>query len=287
MPNGRWSGASEPVGIEPLNEHVKTERAKTEPAAFAPDSPLVGAVHPAENHEPRHGGAKPSLLILHYTGMSSAAKAIDWLARTESRVSCHYVIDEEGRVTQMVPEGRRAWHAGVSHWRGETDINSHSIGIEIQNPGHEHGYPDFPAAQMQAVVALTRDIMRRHRMPADCVLAHSDVAPGRKIDPGEKFSWALLAKEGLGLWVRPSPVRADDPGLGLGDKGARVARAQERFASYGYDVKPSGILDAATEKVLKAFQSHFRPRRVDGRLDRSTEVTLERLLAASRRRVAA
>jgi N-acetylmuramoyl-L-alanine amidase len=273
--------------IEPLKSENATEHAKSEPAAFAPDSPLVAAVHPAENHEPRRDGVRPSLVILHYTGMSSAAKAIDWLARAESRVSCHYVIDRDGRITQMVPEGQRAWHAGVSYWRGETDINSHSIGIEIQNPGHEHGYPDFPPAQMRAVIDLTRDIVHRHRMPADGVLAHSDVAPGRKIDPGEKFGWALLAKEGLGLWVRPSPVRADDPGLGIGDKGARVARAQERFASYGYDLRPNGVFDAATEKVLKAFQSHFRPRRVDGRLDRSTEVTLERLLAASRRQVAA
>jgi N-acetylmuramoyl-L-alanine amidase len=254
---------------------------------FAPDTLLVDVVHPAHNREARRGGAKPSLLILHYTGMSSAAKAIDWLARAESGVSCHYVIDEDGRITQMVPESQRAWHAGVSHWRGETDINSHSIGIEIHNPGHQHGYPEFPPAQMRAVIALSKDIARRHHMAPDGILAHSDVAPGRKIDPGEKFNWLLLAKEGLGLWVRPSPVRADDPGLGHGAHGQRIARAQECLASYGYDVEASGTLDAATEKVLKAFQSHFRPRRVDGRLDRSTEVTLERLLEASRRRVAA
>ena len=124
-------------------------------------------------------------------------------------------------------------------------------------------------------------------MSADAVLAHSDIAPGRKIDPGEKFSWMHLAKAGLGTWVRPSFVRADDPGLGLGDCGPVVARAQEHLAAYGYKVEPTGVLDENTEKVLKAFQLHFRPRRVDGRLDRSTEATLERLLEASRRRVAA
>jgi N-acetylmuramoyl-L-alanine amidase len=255
--------------------------------SFPSDTPLSHDIHPAENREARRGGVKPSLLILHYTGMPSAAKAIDWLGRAESGVSCHYVVDEAGRITQLVPEEQRAWHAGVSYWRGETDINSHSIGIEIHNPGHQHGYPDFPPDQMAAVVALSKDIVRRHRIAPENVLAHSDVAPGRKIDPGEKFNWLLLAKEGLGLWVRPSPVRADDPGLGVGASGSRIARTQERLASYGYDVEATGTLDPATEKVLKAFQLHFRPRRVDGRLDRSTEVTLERLIGASRKRTAA
>ncbi|MBS0238019.1 MAG: N-acetylmuramoyl-L-alanine amidase [Proteobacteria bacterium] len=254
---------------------------------FKADTPLSHHVHPADNREARRGGVKPSLLILHYTGMSSAAKAIDWLGRSESGVSCHYVVDEAGRITQLVPEEQRAWHAGVSYWRGETDINSHSIGIEIHNPGHQNGYPDFPPDQMAAVIALSKDIVRRHHIAPDNVLAHSDVAPGRKIDPGEKFNWLLLAKEGLGLWVRPSPVREDDPGLGPGASGPRVLRAQEHLASYGYDVNATGTLDPGTEKVLKSFQLHFRPRRVDGRLDRSTEVTLERLVEASRKRAAA
>jgi len=254
---------------------------------FTADSRLVSAVHPAENKEPRRDGIKPSLLILHYTGMSSAAKAIDWLSRAESGVSCHYVIDEAGEITQLVPEELRAWHAGASYWRGETDINSHSIGIEIQNPGHQDGYPDFPRVQMDAVIALGKDITRRHAMAADAVLAHSDVAPGRKIDPGEKFSWMLLAKAGLGFWVRPSFVRPDDSGFGRGDCDPAIARAQGYLAAYGYNVEPTGVLDENTEKVLTAFQLHFRPRRVDGRLDRSTEATLERLVEASRRRNAA
>lgn len=254
---------------------------------FPPDTPLTHAVCMAHNREPRRGNAKPSLLILHYTGMSSAEKAIDWLSRPESGVSCHYVVDENGRVTQLVPEEFRAWHAGVSSWKGETDINSHSIGIEIHNPGHQHGYPEFPPEQMQAVIALSKDIVRRHHISPDHILAHSDVAPGRKIDPGEKFSWLHLAKEGLGLWVRPSPVRADDRGLGPGADEPRVLNAQKNLAAYGYGIDATGVLDADTEKVLKAFQLHFRPRRADGRLDRSTEVTLERLLEASRKRAAA
>ena len=254
---------------------------------FAADSRLVSSVHVAENREPRRGGVRPSLLILHYTGMSSAAKAIDWLARAESNVSCHYVVDEDGRITQLVPESLRAWHAGASYWRGETDINSHSIGIEIQNPGHQHGYPDFPAAQMAGVIALGKDIAQRHGMAADAVLAHSDIAPGRKIDPGEKFNWALLARQGLGLRVRPSLLRADDPGLDPGACGRRVSEAQEMLALYGYRVERTGVLDDLTCHVLKAFQAHFRPRRVDGRLDRSTELTLERLIGAAHRRAAA
>ena len=254
---------------------------------FKADSALVARVHPAHNQEPRRGNVRPSLLVLHYTGMSSAEKAIDWLARPESGVSCHYVIDEKGGITQLVSEGRRAWHAGVSFWRGERDVNSHSIGIEIQNPGHQHGYPDFPPAQMEAVIALSKDIVERHGMVAENVVAHSDVAPGRKIDPGEKFNWSLMAKEGLGLWVRPAPIRTDDRGFGGGACNERIVQAQCGLASFGYDIDATGVLDAATEKVLKAFQSHFRPRRVDGRLDRSTEVTLERLLEVFQRRDAA
>ena len=169
------------------------------------DSKLVDALHPSPNTGDRKKGSRPRLILLHYTGMPTAEKAIHWLAHPKSKVSCHYVIDDTGEITQMVPEGMRAWHAGVSHWAGETDINSASIGIEIQNPGHEHGYPDFPAEQMQAVAALCRDIAQRRAIRAESILAHSDVAPGRKIDPGEKFDWAWLAANGVGHWVEPAP----------------------------------------------------------------------------------
>lgn len=248
---------------------------------FAPDSPCVSDVRAACNVEPRRGCAAPSLVVLHYTGMSCANKAIDWLARAESGVSCHYVIDEGGRITQLTPESQRAWHAGVSSWRGEPDVNSRSIGIEIQNPGHEHGYPDFPAEQMQAVIALCQDIVSRNRIARHDVLAHSDVAPERKIDPGEKFDWRLLADAGVGLWIEPAPVAADDTGFALGDRSPLIAEAQRLLAMYGYDAPQSGVLDEKTGKVLRAFQLHFRPRRVDGRLDRSTRSTLELLVASA------
>lgn len=250
------------------------------PTLAVPDSALVDAIHPSPNIEPRQAGFKPDLIVLHYTGMSSAAKAIDWLSRPESRVSAHYVVDLDGAITQMVAEEMRAWHAGVSVWRGETDINSLSIGIEIQNPGHEDGYHEFPLLQMQAVEALCRDIGTRHGVKPERVLAHSDIAPSRKIDPGEKFDWAWLAARGIGHWVGPVEIDAADQGLGCGASGPQVAELQGLLRDYGYGCADHGELDEPTRVVVKAFQRHFRPARVDGRIDRSTLVTLERLIAA-------
>ncbi len=248
--------------------------------SFAPDTQLGAAVVPAVNREPRRLAVRPNMLVLHYTGMLSAEKAVMWLACAESKVSCHYVVDEAGRITQLVPENERAWHAGVSCWHGETDLNSASIGIEIQNPGHELGYHDFPSAQITAVIALSADIQTRHGIPPERILAHSDIAPHRKIDPGEKFPWATLAAGGIGHWTQPSAVRRDDNGLGIGDTGAGVRQAQQLFSAYGYETTRDGIFDAETERVVCAFQRHFRPDRCDGRIDLSTLATLERLLHA-------
>jgi N-acetylmuramoyl-L-alanine amidase len=234
---------------------------------------------PSPNYEPRVGGRAPDMLILHYTGMEQADAALDWLTREESRVSCHYLIDEEGRITQMVRESERAWHAGQSSWAGETDLNSCSIGIEIHNPGHEFGYPDFPDAQMHAVETLCLDILGRHAIRPERVLAHSDIAPGRKRDPGEKFDWARLAKSGIGLHVPPAPL-GDDAGLGLGDEGEAVAHLQRGLARFGYGVEVTGTFGKGLEQVVEAFQRHFRPARIDGRADVSTQATLERLIAA-------
>jgi len=251
---------------------------------LAPDTPLVGAVHPSPNHEPRRGGPA-DMLLLHYTGVATAAAAIDWLSRPESKVSCHYVVDEDGLVTQMVAEGRRAWHAGVAVWAGETDINSRSIGIEIHNPGHGLGYAEFPKAQMKAVVALCRDILARNAIPADRVLGHSDVAPLRKADPGEKFPWASLAEVGIGLWVDP-PEAADDVGYGLGAGGPVVAAAQDALAAIGYGLVRTGEMDPLTVAVVTAFQRRFRPARVDGRLDTGTRAAIANVLVRFRAPVA-
>lgn len=245
---------------------------------FSPDSPAVDAVVPAANCEPRRDRAVPTMLVLHYTGMASGAKAIDWLAREESRVSCHYVIDENGLITQMVPEALRAWHAGLSYWQGERDLNSASIGIEIQNPGHQDGYHEFSDAQMRAVERLSADIVSRHRIDARRVLGHSDIAPQRKIDPGEKFPWERLYRAGIGHWVAASPIREGASSLGPGDTGASVTATRRQLADYGYDIALEGRYDDAMAKVVAAFQRHFRPARCDGRLDLSTLATLERLI---------
>jgi len=245
-----------------------------------PDSRLVGALHPSPNVGERRDGRRPHLIVLHYTGMVSAEKAIHWLAHPNSNVSCHYVVDEAGLITQMVPEAQRAWHAGASHWASETDINSASIGIEIQNPGHDHGYPDFPLSQMQGIAALCGDIAERRGIRPEAILAHSDVAPGRKIDPGEKFDWAWLANEGVGHWVEPAVLDTCSTDLIAPHERGAIAEAQGLLRRYGYAIEAHGALDERTRIVVKAFQLHFRPQRVDGTLDRATFDTLTRLLAA-------
>lgn len=243
----------------------------------SPDSKLAAHWVPSPNFEPRREGRKPDMLILHYTGMETHDAARDWLASEESKVSAHYILDEDGAITQMVAEAERAWHAGQSYWAGETDLNSASIGIEIHNRGHDFDYPPFPDAQMRAVEALCQDILSRHAIPADRVLAHSDIAPGRKRDPGERFDWARLARAGIGLWTEPVPVGGDS-GLSLGDESAAVAALQQDLADYGYGLEVTSTYGRGTEIVVEAFQRHFRPERVDGCADRSTCETLKRLL---------
>jgi N-acetylmuramoyl-L-alanine amidase len=235
-------------------------------------SPLTHHLVRAANQEPRRSGRAVDMLLLHYTGTASVEVARDLLVSAESGVSCHYLIDEQGLITQMVGEEMRAWHAGVSAWQGETDTNSRSIGIEIQNPGHALGYCDFPAPQMQAVVALCRDILSRHAIPARNVLAHSDVAPGRKIDPGERFGWSLLAEEGVGHWVPPASPQ-DRP-----LSGAELSAFQALLQGYGYAVAVTGVPDEQTRKVTDAFQRHFRPALVNGIPDLSCLDTAERLV---------
>ena len=208
--------------------------------------------------------------------MASAEAALARLCSPDSGVSCHYLIDEKGLILQMVSEDLRAWHAGVSCWQGETDTNSRSIGIEIQNPGHWIDYMDFTAEQMAATVALCRDILSRHDIPACNVLAHADVAPGRKIDPGEKFDWQRLHAAGIGLWV---PEASEGRGAVLA--GDDLSRFQQLLAAYGYGIAVTGEADEETRKVTDAVQRHFRPSCVDGTPDQSCLRTLESLLSAA------
>lgn len=234
---------------------------------------------PSPNFGERASGKPIDILLLHYTGMASEEGALRWLTSPESKVSAHYFVFEDGRVVQMVEEAKRAHHAGVSLWDGESDINSRSIGIEIANPGHEAGYRPFPAGQIAAVIALCRDILARRTIPPHRVLAHSDVAPTRKADPGELFPWRQLHEAGIGQWVLPAPLK-DGPALGVGERGTAVAELRGRLRRYGYGIEAKEEFDALTEAVVTAFQRHFRPERVDGLADPSTCDTLDRLLAA-------
>jgi N-acetylmuramoyl-L-alanine amidase len=234
---------------------------------------------PSPNHGPRLGGGAVDILLLHYTGMPSADGALAWLAAPASGVSSHYFVFEDGRVVQLVDEAERAWHAGVSFWAGETDINSRSIGIEIANPGHEYGYRPFPDAQVAAVIRLCRAILARHPIPPERVLAHSDVAPLRKEDPGELFPWDRLHADGIGAFVPPLPVVAG-PVVGRGETGAAVHALQAKLRRYGYRLDEDGSFGEETAAVVRAFQRHFRPAEVDGIADPSTVATLDRLIAA-------
>jgi N-acetylmuramoyl-L-alanine amidase len=245
-----------------------------------PDSCVVAEVRQSPNHSERKNGATPDMVVLHYTGMRDNEAAIRQLCSPASEVSAHYLVLEDGYIIQMVSESRRAWHAGASSWAGVTDINSCSIGIEIANPGHDHGYPDFPKRQIAAVTALCRSIFTRHQVPADRVLAHSDVAPARKQDPGEKFPWKVLADSGIGRWVKPAPLTQAGPIFVLGETNPVVEETQQLLARYGYAVTPTGYLDGMTRDAVAAFQRHFRPIRVDGVIDVSTIATLKSLLDA-------
>ncbi|RAZ88146.1 N-acetylmuramoyl-L-alanine amidase [Mesorhizobium hawassense] len=248
-------------------------------SGFLPDQP--GAeVRVSPNFGPRRETLRPDMIVLHYTGMATGESAEAWLCDPASEVSSHYLVHEDGRIIQMVRESDRAWHAGKSSWFGRTDINSCSVGIEIVNPGHSLGYQAFPRRQIGAVIDLCAGIVGRYSIPAARVLAHSDVAPGRKVDPGEKFPWRTLFVAGVGHLVPAAPIR---PGATLkaGDTGPDVEALQSMLALYGYGVEISGNYDRQTEIVVAAFQRHFRRRLVDGVADNSTIRTLQRLLASA------
>jgi len=199
---------------------------------------------PSPNHDERDG-ATVDMLVLHYTGMQTAEAALERLCDPAAKVSAHYTVDETGTVYAHVPEARRAWHAGLSFWAGVTDVNARSIGIELVNPGHEFGYRVFPEAQIASLITLCHGILLRHPIPATRVLGHSDVAPARKEDPGELFPWERLAKERIGLWP----------------EGIASTLGPEALTRYGYDP------EAPQDKLITAFQRHFRPEKLDGKWD--------------------
>jgi N-acetylmuramoyl-L-alanine amidase len=201
------------------------------------------------------------MLVLHYTGMRDAQSALERMCDPKAQVSAHYMIDEDGTTYALVDETRRAWHAGAGSWRGHDDINARSIGIELVNPGHEFGYRPFPMPQMEALAQLAPAILARHPIPPRNVIAHADLAPARKDDPGELFDWQWLAERGIGLWPQTiRPVRH-------GDVVAELTR-------WGYAIPPEG-----PKSALVAFQRHFRPNIIDGVADEETIARLMALLA--------
>ena len=234
---------------------------------------------PSPNFGPRPDNQSVELLILHYTGMPDDDQALSWLQDPQSQVSSHYFVHQNGEILQLVAEKDRAWHAGVSNWQGINDINSCSIGIEIANPGHDHGYRAFPDVQIGALTGLCQDIIARHAIRPEHVLAHSDIAPERKDDPGELFPWAYLAENQIGHLVAPKPL-GDGRFFQLGDQGEPVAALQAMFQLYGYGCPQSGHYCEVTRAVVRAFQRHFRPELVDGIADQSTIATLHQLLSS-------
>jgi N-acetylmuramoyl-L-alanine amidase len=233
-------------------------------------TPLAISDRPSPNDAER-GMPRIDMLVLHYTGMQSAEAALERLCDPAARVSTHYLVDEDGLVWRLVSERRRAFHAGISCWCGETDLNRVSIGIEIVNPGHEWGYRPFPDVQMDTVARLSRDILARHPIPPDRVVGHSDIAPDRKADPGELFDWAFLAGAGIGIWPPPASTRGRGQGVGVVERAAALAD----LATIGYCVEPDNEAIA-----LAAFQRRFRQQRWDGKLDGETVLRLSEVRAA-------
>ncbi len=216
---------------------------------------------PSPNHDARPDGTPVDILVLHYTGMKTADEALARLCDPDAKVSAHYTIGRDGRVYRHVPEDRRAWHAGVSYWAGERNINARSIGIELVNPGHEFGYIPFTDEQIAALIDIAQEILARHPIVPARVLAHSDIAPARKQDPGEFFPWKSLAEYGIGLWPEPGVAIAPESAL----------------SGFGYGLPPD--VEWASAAVVKAFQRHFRPEKIDGMWDHACGTKLASLLA--------
>jgi N-acetylmuramoyl-L-alanine amidase len=233
---------------------------------------------PSPNFNERQGGGPVDILVMHYTGMPDAESAMKLLTTVEGKVSAHYTVDEDGTIYRHVPEDKRAWQAGVSSWYEATDINSRSIGIEIVNPGHEWGYRPFPPPQIAAVIELSKGILKRWPITPARVVAHSDIAPNRKIDPGELFPWDELAKHGIGRWHRTHLKIGSAPTLGVGDESEAVKQLQSDLARYGYGIEASGLYDERTLIVVSAFQRHFRRSNFDGIADAETQAILADLL---------
>lgn len=223
--------------------------------------------------EPKSGKAVIDTVILHYTGMQTGQEALERLCSADAEVSAHYLIEENGDIYLLVDPERRAWHAGVSAWQGRHNMNDTSIGIELVNPGHEHGYRAFPECQVERLEALLGYLKARFDIPTNRFVGHSDVSPDRKQDPGELFPWRRLADQGFGVWAncttkdatiiaKEAMVSAECPALNV------------LLATIGYSVPQGEIFSRGTFMALSAFQRHWRPSNVDGQLDSETKAVL-------------
>ena len=221
---------------------------------------LTPAEFSSPNFNDRPKDIVPNILVIHYTGMKSLDQALQRLTSSDSQVSAHYLISQQGEVFKLVSEEKRAWHAGISYWRGKTDINSYSIGIELENPGHEFGYTKFPKGQMAVLTELCIEIINKYLISPENIVGHSDIAPRRKKDPGELFDWRSLAKNGVGLWPEPAlDMVTAEP-------------FEKSLNNFGYEV-------VDLRSTITAFQRHYLPDTVSGISDSNTQKTLATLMA--------
>lgn len=226
---------------------------------------------PSPNYNDRPGKGLIDMVVIHYTGMITGGAALQRLCEPSSKVSAHYLIEENGDIYQLVADEKRAWHAGVSYWMGQSNLNDCAIGIELVNPGHENGYRSFPLQQMQSLVAVIQKLQRKYKIPARRMVGHSDIAPTRKMDPGELFDWSWLAEQGIGVWPKPQAFSLIERSNSFYP--ALVGTGLQRV---GYEVKSTTAEDMAV--VVTAFQRHFRPQKVDGQIDQETMKILNGLL---------
>lgn len=231
---------------------------------------------PSPNHDERKHPV--DMIVLHYTGMQTGQAAFDQLRNPDAKVSSHYLLWEDGRVDQLVAEDRRAWHAGVSSWQGDDDLNSRSIGIEIVNGGHDFPaadgtLPPYPDIQIQTLIELCHRILAGRDIPQSRIVGHSDIAPLRKQDPGEHFPWARLAQTGIGIWADIEDLETPSvtgKGLSPGEQNSSVRQMQEQLQRIGYGLSPTGTYDDLTEAVVRAFQRRWMPDRISGTADIAT-----------------
>ena len=218
---------------------------------------------PSPNYNDRPPSTITDTLVIHYTGMSETTQALKRMCNPITKVSAHYLIDEAGQIFKLISEKKRAWHAGISSWRGNCNINDRSIGIELANPGHEFGYQKFPEPQINALIELANKIITRHQIPARNIVGHSDIAPTRKKDPGELFDWHELALGGIGYWPKDLKINIV--------KKINETNFESALKAYGYETSnlPATIL---------AFQRHFLPMRCGAAPDQEMFRTLEILI---------